>query len=57
MTIAVVTEASDHGVYTYSCPARHLVGRHGSLVLWPRSEKPISVPFAWVASLHFKESP
>jgi hypothetical protein len=55
MTIAVLTEASDHGVFTYSCPARHLVARRGSFVLWPQSEKPIRVPYAWCYSLHFEE--
>lgn len=54
-TIAVLTEASDHGVRTFSCPARELVARYGSLVLWPRSATPIKVPFAWVYSLHFEE--
>lgn len=55
MTIAILTEASDHGVRTYSCPARELVAHHGSLVLWPRSGYPIRVPFAWIYSLHFEE--
>ena len=55
MTIAIVTEASDHGVRTYSCPATELVGQRGALVLWPRSARPIRVPFAWVYWLRFKE--
>jgi hypothetical protein len=56
VTIAVLTEASDHGVFTYSCPATQLAGRYGSLVMWPRSEKPIRVPYAWCYSLHFEET-
>jgi hypothetical protein len=55
MTIAVLTEASDRGVFTYSCPATELVGHYGSLILWPRSEKPIKVPYARAYSLHFEE--
>jgi hypothetical protein len=55
MTLAVLTEASDHGVRTYSCPAKDLVGERGSLVLWPESEHPIRVPFAWVYWLRFVE--
>lgn len=55
MTIAVLTESSNYGVRTYSCPARELVGRYGSLVMWPQSATPIKVPFAWVYSLHFED--
>lgn len=56
MIIAVVTEASDYGIRTYSCPATELEGRAGSLHLWPRSDKPIRVPYAWVYWLRFKET-
>lgn len=55
MTIAVLVEATDGRVRTLSCPARDLVGRYGSLILWPRSASPLRVPFAWVYSLHFEE--
>lgn len=55
MTIATIVEASDHGIRTYSCPATQLVGQRGSLVLWPESEQPIRVPFAWVYWLRFEE--
>ena len=55
VTIAVLTETADGTVRTLSCPARELVGRYGSLILWPRSATPIKVPFAWVYSLHFEE--
>lgn len=55
MTIAVLTEASDHGVYTHCCPATQLVGRYGEFILWPQSKTPIKVPYAWAYSLHFEE--
>lgn len=55
LTIAVLTETADGVVRTYSCPARELVARYGSMILWPRSATPIKVPFAWVYSLHFEE--
>ena len=55
MTIAHVTEASDYGFRTYSCPATQLVGQRGSLVLWPKSAKPIRIPYAWVYWLRFEE--
>lgn len=56
MTIATVIEASDRGIRIFSCPAVHLRGFAGSLTLWPLSEKPIRVPYAWVYSLSFKDS-
>ena len=55
MTIAVITETADGTVRKLACPARELVGRYGSLILWPRSATPIMVPFAWIYSLHFEE--
>ncbi len=55
MTVAVVTEASDHGIRVLSCPAAELVGGQGALVLWPSSRTPIVVPYAWVFSLRFTE--
>lgn len=56
MTIAVITEAdADYGIRTLSCPATQLVAGRGAFTLWPKSEHPITVPFAWCYDLHFKE--
>ena len=59
-TIAVITTSdwSEYGgVQTYSCPAKHVEGTGGALYLWPKSAKPIVVPWAWVYWLRFIELP
>lgn len=56
MIIGIVTEASDHGIRTYSAPATEIVGQRGSLTLWPGSEKPIRVPYAWLYRLRFRDT-
>lgn len=59
MTIAIVTEKDwrDGRLRTYSAPATQVEGFAGSLVLWPKSERPIRVPWAACYWLRFKELP
>jgi hypothetical protein len=57
MTIAIVTLDELGRFKTVSCPATELEGLHGSLTLWPRSERPIRIAWAWVYWLRFREVP
>jgi hypothetical protein len=56
MNIATIVEASGTSpMRILSCPATELIAAQGSFVMWPQSEQPIRVPFAWCYSLRIED--
>lgn len=56
MMIATLVEASGTAALrVLSCPANELEAHQGSFVMWPRSEDPIRVPFAWCYWLRIRD--
>jgi hypothetical protein len=56
MNIATLVEASGTAsMRILSCPATELEAHQGSFVMWPGSEQPIRVPFAWCYWLRIED--